>query len=1079
MTRRTRWVGAAAIVLALGCAGYLGVRSWLYRAAMGRAMRDLDRGRYAAAAPQLAEMARRWPGDAEVEYRLGECEQALGNADGALAAWSRVPPGSTRGLDTALARGRLAMERGRFAEAEQALTGVVPVDPGGRKAVDVRQHLIHLFVQEGRFDEAQALLERQWRELVDARPGDALAALRARVAIDLDTTPLTGLSAVLDRAAALAPGDGRVALARANLATREGRFEDARRALDEALQDGPADGPVERARLRWALVAGRDDEVEAAAAALGTGGLSAEERLAMDAWRAARRGDRRGERAAWERLVEAGPARPAVLDRLASLALADGDAPRAAELRRRKAAIDRALNLYRTPTLAGNLADNPRELARLAATLGRRFEAHAFLTMAVRRAPADREARQALAENPDDPSATSSSIPLAAWALVLENLYTHGSREVEPVASEVPRFVDEAGPSGLDFVFRSGETSIHQLPEVMGGGVGLIDVDGDGWLDVYLVQGGAFPPVEGMREEKRRITRIGTNPDRRIGDAGSGPRSNDPRQTREEKPRITRIVTDSDQRIRGAASGRGLSDPRTRQRDSWFIRVDPCDPWSSSSLPFLASVSRTSAVPGAAVPEAGDRLFRNRGDGSFEDITERSGIGRGGGGYGHGVAVGDVDNDGHPDLFLTGWRRYRLLRNRGDGSFEDVTGPAGLGGDRGWPTSAAFADLDGDGDLDLYVCHYVAWDAVHPRLCRSPARAGYTSCDPKVLEPEPDRAFRNDGGRFTDVTAEAGLVESTGRGLGVVAADLDGDGRVDLFVANDGSANFFWRNLGGFRFEEAGLVSGLSANASGGYQAGMGVACGDLDGDGRLDLAVTNFFGESASFYKNLGGGEFAERSAAVGLVAATRSMLGFGVALIDADNDGRLDLLSANGHVNDFRPAVPYAMPAQLLLGRAGGSVVDVSARAGEPFGVPHLGRGLAAGDLDNDGRTDALLVALDAPIIVLHNRSETTGHWLTLALTGTGSNRDAVGAVVTVRHGEARQVAVRFGGGSYLSAGDSRIHFGLGASRSADAVEVRWPSGRVDTFAGLEADRGYGLREGDREAMPLPGFPARAGRR
>ena len=310
-----------ALALTLGYAGYLGAQSWLYRAALKRAQRDLSRGDYATAAQHFAALAARWPGAAEVEYGLGECELALGHPEAALAAWSRVPPGSPLGLDVALARGRLALEHGRFTEAERALTSALAVDSAAPRAVEVRQLLIHLFVQQGRYDEALALLEMQWRDLAATRPAEALAALQAHVAIDLDPSPLTGLRAVLDRAAALAPGDGRVALARANLETREGRLDDARNDLDDARRAGPDDDAVDRAWLRWALAAGRGDEVEAAAAGLGAGGLSANERLALDAWRAARRGDRHGERAAWERLITAGPERPAVLDRLATLAL--------------------------------------------------------------------------------------------------------------------------------------------------------------------------------------------------------------------------------------------------------------------------------------------------------------------------------------------------------------------------------------------------------------------------------------------------------------------------------------------------------------------------------------------------------------------------------------------------------------------------------------------------------------------------------------------------------------------------------------------------------------------------------------
>ena len=396
----------------------------------------------------------------------------------------------------------------------------------------------------------------------------------------------------------------------------------------------------------------------------------------------------------------------------------------------------------------------------------------------------------------------------------------------------------------------------------------------------------------------------------------------------------------------------------------------------------------------------GDRLFRNRGDGSFEDVTGPSGLSSMARGYGQGVAVGDYDNDGHPDLFVSRWRSYALYRNRGDGTFEDVTAAAGLAGDRDWPTSAAFADLDNDGDLDLYVCHYLKWDADHPTLCRNAERSIPVSCDPRSFEALPDHFFRNDKGHFTDLTDQAGLVDRDGRGLGVVAVDVDDDNRVDLFVANDLSANYLLRNLGGFRFEEQGLTSGVACNAHGTYQAGMGVAAGDLDGDGRPELAVTNYFNESTTLFQNLGEGQFADHTSIVGLAVASRSKLGFGIAFLDVDNDGRLDLMTANGHLNDYRPDVPYAMQVQLLTGGRGGLLHDVTARSGPPLLVPHIGRGLAIGDLDNDGRVDAVMVAQNEPLVYLHNRTA-GGHWLTITLEGTASNRDGVGARVVLDAG------------------------------------------------------------------------------
>jgi hypothetical protein len=339
----------------------------------------------------------------------------------------------------------------------------------------------------------------------------------------------------------------------------------------------------------------------------------------------------------------------------------------------------------------------------------------------------------------------------------------------------------------------------------------------------------------------------------------------------------------------------------------------------------------------------------------------------------------------------------------------------------------------------------------------------------------PDHAFHNDGGHFVDVSERAGIraADRDGRGLGVVAAHLDEDDRIDVFVANDRTANYLFQNLGGLRFEETAVQSGVATGADGSYLAGMGIACGDLDGDGRLDLAVTNFYGESTTFYRNLGAGQFIDHTTAIGLAAPSRFLLGFGTAFFDANNDGWLDLATANGHVNDLRPDTPFTMPAQLFLGEPSGRLNDVSAHAGAPWGVPRLGRGLACGDLDNDGRLDLLIVSEGGPLAYFHNQGP-SGHFVTLNLEGSspGSNRDAVGARVTLTAGGRRQTVERMGGGSFLSAHDHRLHFGLGESPRIEAVEVRWPSGRVERHDDLVADTAYLLREGQAQASPLPGW-------
>jgi tetratricopeptide (TPR) repeat protein len=494
--------------------------------------------------------------------------------------------------------------------------------------------------------------------------------------------------------------------------------------------------------------------------------------------------------------------------------------------------------------------------------------------------------------------------------------------------------------------------------------------------------------------------------------------------------------------------------------------------------------------PDPQKPHGGDKLFRNRGDGTFEDVTVKSGIDRFSRGFGHGVTVGDIDNDGHPDLFLTRWRSYALFRNRGDGTFEDVTESYGLGGDRDWPTSAAFADLDGDGDLDLYVCHYLEWIAGKAYPCIDPAKPNTYDCRPKDFPALQDHLFRNDGGKFTDISSESGIqsIDVDGRGFGVVAVDVNDDGLVDLFVANDASPNFLLINKGGMIFEDEALASGVAANAQGGFQAGMGVAAADVTNDGRIDLAVTNYFNESTTVFVNLGDGLFADRSAVLGVAAPSRFVLGFGILLEDFDNDSLTDYMTANGHVTDGRPAIPWRMPIQVFRGTVAPSrtrngageirFVNDGPQAGEPFARLLMSRGIASGDLNGDGLADVVVQSQNDPLIHLKNESldkipqERRPHWLGLDLEGTKSNRDAVGAVVTAKILDQQGKAIerrfwRTGGGSFQSSSAKRITIGLGSGASGepnetvDSLRIRWPSGKDQVIDRPKIDQILKIRE------------------
>ena len=964
MQRRRRWrrIGIGAGLLALGWVVFARLDAWRARGELGLAQQEIASGRLESAHRRLTGLAAR-PGElgGAAAYWLGICEALGGRSEAALGAFARVPERFAFEPLGAYLEAKANMSHGRLHTAERRLEQVRDRNGPGRD--QARDLLSEIYQIEVRFDDVGSLHRASLAEAED--PTRDLKELSN---LDLARLPYDGLKGALEKAGQLAPQDDRVWLGKARLAIQGGRWDEASTWLGRCREAGP-DPPVWRAWLEWARGSGRTDEAIEAARRLGPGELGIEERLELLAWLDRRSGDTDAEAAALDRWLRLEPAATRALERLAEQAHRAGRPDRVAELRRRKAEVERAMAAYRDRLWSEEplrTAAARSGLARLAEAAGRPREARALYAWAIKAGPGDASAREGLARlDRADAERRALSAEFEPWTEVASPTDPRHAATVDR-AAVVPAFTDDAEAAGLRFVYDNAETAIHQLPEPFGGGLALLDYDGDGWLDVYCVQGGPF----------------------------------------------------------------------------------------------------------AESPGPGDRLFHNRGDGTFEDVTDRSGIGRFPRGHGHGVTVGDVDGDGHPDVFVTRWRSYALYRNRGDGTFEDITNAWGLGGRRDWPTSAAMADLDGDGDLDLYVCHYAAWDLANPRICRDPKTQAYLNCSPLLAEALPDRLFRNDGGRFVDVTDQAGIVDRNGRGLGVVAADLDADGRVDLFVANDSSANFLFRNLGGMRFEETAEAAGVAGNASGNYQAGMGVAAGDLDGDGLIDLAVTNFYGESTTYYRNLGGGVFIDATAASGLAVASRRLLGFGVAFLDANNDGRLDLASANGHVNDLRPNYPYRMPAQLLLSGPDGRLTDVSEAAGAPWREPRMGRGLVVGDLDNDGRQDVLILSHNQPLAYFHNRTE-GGRSLTLRLEGRGSNRDAVGARVAVVAGGRRRVAWRTGGGSYQSAGDPRLHFGLGDAPGAESVEVTWPSGHVDRYPGLSAGAGYLLREGRSEPEPLAGYP------
>jgi hypothetical protein len=517
------------------------------------------------------------------------------------------------------------------------------------------------------------------------------------------------------------------------------------------------------------------------------------------------------------------------------------------------------------------------------------------------------------------------------------------------------RFTDVAADLGMLFTYYHGAEGKFYLMETTGGGMAVLDYDGDGMVDIFFVNGSRLP-------------------------------------------------------------------------------------FDASDRRFVASLFRNRALDVAdnVAPVAGTELAA----------------------FGQGAASSDFDNDGFADLYVTGYRSSVLYQNHGDGTFGEVSASAGVQSNL-WGTSAAFADLDQDGAMDLYVCTYseVSVSASDPSI---PSGRGLYRL-PGLFPAQPDLLLHNRGdGTFEEVSRTSGVMDESGRGLGIAIADFDGDDRPDIFVANDTSENFLFINEGQLQFEESALRLGVALTATGATMSGMGVACGDFDRNGWTDLSVTNFYHERSVLYQNLGAAGFLDSADATGVGIASRDRLGFGTVFIDANLDGFPDLFVANGHINDqSEMGIPYRMRAQLLINERGSRFRDASDSAGPYFTRRVLGRGVASLDYNNDGLPDIVVSHLIDPVSLLVNQTPVTGHWLGLRLTGSVSNRDGINAKVTIQvDGEQRAYEFVSGGG-YLSSSDKRLIIGLGDANAIDAATVRWPSGKEMRLGELKTNRYYDVRE------------------
>jgi len=464
-------------------------------------------------------------------------------------------------------------------------------------------------------------------------------------------------------------------------------------------------------------------------------------------------------------------------------------------------------------------------------------------------------------------------------------------------------------------------------------------------------------------------------------------------------------------------------------------------------------------------PPLRNALYHNNRDGTFTDVTEKARVS--GGGYGQGVAVGDYDGDGFPDIYVTQYGKSILYHNNGDGTFTDVTEKAGVAAP-GWSSSAVWFDYDNDGRLDLFVCQFVEFSKSLNKSCGTGDEGKHGYCIPRLYKPMPSWLFHNNGdGTFTDVSKTSGIANSLGKAWGVVATDLNNDGQLDLFVSNDTVPNFVFMNRGKGRFEETATYAGVAYSGDGRARSGMGLDSVDFNQDGWMDLFVANIDLERFAIYQNNHDETFDDQAGPTGIGMATRLMSGWGLKFFDYDNDGNLDLFLANGNPDDLieglHSQVKYQEPL-MLFHNTGKEFQNVSAQSGPVFAKPLSARGMAIGDFDNDGGIDVLVAVNDAAPVLLHNAVGSQNHWLGINLVGTRSNPDAIGARITYQSGDLKQRRMKVGGGSFLSAHDPRVVLGIGKRTKLDWLEIQWPqpSGKIERITELPIDRYVTIVEG-----------------